>query len=253
MIKPRKSLGQNFFINNNLAKQIVQIVQNDKPKVIVEIGPGQGYFSNLFSKENVTMVMVEKDDTLAQNLSYAIQNSIVINKDFLDWDFKELTQYKREDITFFGSLPYNVSKKIIKKIIESEHFKNNAYFIIQKEVAEKYTEKQPNNSLLSLRTEIYADVKKLFDIKPESFNPRPKVTSSFTQFIPKEESLEIADLIKFDKFMEEAFKQPRKKLANNLKRYTFKDEQRGITLLEKRPQHLSLEEYILLFSNISQL
>lgn len=251
MIKPRKSLGQNFFINNNLAKQIVQIVQNNKPKVIVEIGPGQGYFSNLFAQDNVEIVMVEKDDVLAQNLSYTVKNSIVINKDFLEWDFKELAQYKREDITFFGSLPYNVSKKIIKKIIESEHFKNNAYFIIQKEVAEKYTEKQPNNSLLSLRTEIYADVKKLFDIKPESFNPRPKVTSSLTQFSPKTKAYEITNLTKFDEFMEEAFKQPRKKLANNLKRYKFTDDDRAIALLEKRPQHLSIEEYLLLFSNIS--
>ena len=251
MIKPRKSLGQNFFINNNLAKQIVQIVQNNKPKVIVEIGPGQGYFSNLFAQDNVEIVMVEKDDVLAQNLSYTVKNSIVINKDFLEWEFKELAQYKREDMIFFGSLPYNVSKKIIKKIIESEHFQNNAYFIIQKEVAEKYTEKQPNNSLLSLRTEIYADVKKLFDIKPESFNPRPKVTSSLTQFSPKTKAYEIANLTKFDGFMEEAFKQPRKKLANNLKRYKFTDDGRAIALLEKRPQHLSLEEYLLLFSNIS--
>lgn len=251
MIKPRKSLGQNFFINNNLAKQIVQIVQNDKPKVIVEIGPGQGYFSNLFSQDNVEIVMVEKDDVLAQNLSYTIQDSIVINKDFLDWDFKELAQYKREDITFFGSLPYNVSKKIIKKVIESEHFKKNAYFIIQKEVAEKYAEREPNNSLLSLRNEIYADVKKLFDIKPESFNPRPKVTSSFTQFTPKGRGFEITDLKNFDKFLEQAFKQPRKKLANNLKRYEFKENQRAKVLLERRAQHLSLEEYAFLFSNIS--
>lgn len=251
MIKPRKSLGQNFFVNNNLAKQIVEIVQNNKPEIIVEIGPGQGYFSKFFSESDQKIIMIEKDDILAENLSYTIRNSIVINEDFLDWDFKELTPYKRESITFFGSLPYNVSKKIIKKITESEYFKNNAYFIIQKEVAEKYVEREPNNSLLSLRTEIYADVKKLFDIKPESFNPRPKVRSSFTQFSPREKDLQIGNLIKFDELMEEAFKQPRKKLANNLKRYSFKNENRIKNLLEKRPQHLSLEEYLLLFSNIS--
>lgn len=251
MIKPRKSLGQNFFINNNLAKQIAQIVKSNKPEVIVEIGPGQGYFSNLLAEEEVKVIMVEKDYMLAQNLTYTIKNSIVINEDFLDWDFKELAQYKRERITFFGSLPYNVSKKIIKKIIESEYFEKSAYFIIQKEVSQKYTDKEPNHNLLSLRTEIYADVKKLFDIGPESFNPRPKVTSSFTQFSPKETPLVVDDKIKFERFTENAFRQPRKKLANNLKQYKFKDGSRVKNLLEKRPQHLSLDEYLFLFSNIS--
>lgn len=251
MIKPRKSLGQNFFVNNNLAKQIVEIVKSTNPKVIVEIGPGQGYFSKLLSEGKTKLVMVEKDDFLAQNLAYTIKESIVVNEDFLEWDFKQLAEYSPKDITFFGSLPYNVSKKIIEKILKSRYFKNNAYFIIQKEVAEKYTEREPDNNLLSLRTQFFADVKKLFDIKPESFNPRPKVTSSFTQFLPKEKELEIKDFAKFERFTENAFRQPRKKLSNNLKSYNFKDEKFVKTLLEKRPQHLSLEEYILLFNNIS--
>lgn len=251
MTKPKKSLGQNFFINSNLAKQIVSVVKGNNPEVIVEIGPGQGYFSDLFAGNGTKVIMVEKDDLLAQNLAYTIKDGVVINEDFLDWDFKELAQYKRENITFFGSLPYNVSKKIIKKIVESEYFKSNAYFIIQKEVAEKYTDREPNNNLLSLRTQVYADVKKLFDIGPESFKPRPKVTSAFTQFSPLEKPLVVVDLIKFDELLESAFKQPRKKLTNNLKGYKFKAEKRVSSLLEKRPQHLSLEEYLLLFSNIS--
>lgn len=251
MIKPKKSLGQNFFINTNLAKQIVQIVKKNTPEVIVEIGAGQGYFSKLLRDEKTKLVMIEKDYTFAQDLSISIKDSIVVNEDFLDWDFKELAQYKREKIAFFGSLPYNVSKRIIKEIIESEYFKNDAYFIIQKEVAEKYTDREPNNNLLSLRTQIYANVKKLFDIKPDSFHPRPKVTSSFTQFSPTENPLYDFDLIKFDEFLENAFKQNRKKLANNLKRYNFGKKDNLRSLLEKRPQHLSLEEFFFLFSNIS--
>jgi len=251
MTKPKKSLGQNFFINNNLAKQIANIVEKNNPDVIVEIGPGEGYFSKLFSNSETDIIMIEKDDILAQNLSFLFPKNIIVNEDFLEWDFKELAKYKREKTTFFGSLPYNVSKHIIKKIVESEYFKNSAYFIIQKEVAQKYTEREPNNNLLSLRTQMLADTKKLFDIGPESFKPRPKVTSSFVEFSPTKKHVQVKDLIKFDEFTTDAFKQPRRKLSNNLKKYTFIVNDKTENLLEKRPQHLSLDDYIFLFSNIS--
>ncbi len=251
MIKPKKSLGQNFFVNYNLTRQIVDIVEKDNPEVIVEIGPGHGAFSRLFSKQVRSLILVEKDEILAQNLTYEIKGSVVINKDFLEWDLKELAQYRKDTILFFGSLPYNVSKRIIKKIVESEYFTNSAYFIIQKEVAEKYTGREPNNNLLSLRTKIYADVRKLFDIKPESFNPRPKVTSAFTQFSPTESDIVSFDITEFNEFIENAFKQPRKKLTNNLTKYSFRVSERVENFLDKRPQHLSLDDYIFLFTNIS--
>ena len=108
MIKTKKSLGQNFFVNENLARQSVQIIKSTNPEVIVEIGPGQGYFSKFFVDDSTKVIMIEKDDVLAQNLSYTIKNGIVVNEDFLEWDFKELAQYKRENITFFGSLPFRV-------------------------------------------------------------------------------------------------------------------------------------------------
>jgi len=261
MIKAKKSLGQNFFTNVNLAKRIVSTVLSQQTGIIVEIGPGQGYFSNLFKNTGKgflkNLIMIEKDDMLAQNLNTLFQKDIVINQDFLEWNFAELDKYSPENITFFGSLPYNVSKKIIEKTIQSKYFKSTAYFIVQKEVAEKYTSNPPQNNLLSTRTKIYAQTQKILDISPESFRPKPKVISSLISFSPQKEEYEFLKndftKISFDKFLQDAYKQPRKKLSNNLKNYTFNNDKSIVTILDKRPQHISLNEYIFLFSNIRNL
>jgi len=262
MIKTKKSLGQNFFTNPNLAKKIVDIVLQNPTDIIVEIGPGQGYFSKLFGERGKdflkNLVMVEKDDLLALNLKHLFPEYIVVNQDFLDWDFEELKKYSSENITFFGSLPYNVSKKIIEKIVQSEYFKTTAFFIIQKEVAEKYIAQPPENNLLATRTNIYSKAKKILDITPDSFKPKPKVMSSLISFTPEEkiyEELRKKDTRKeFDLFLQNAYKQPRKKLANNLKNYLFnKDAKRIESILDRRPQHISLDDFFYLFSNISEV
>lgn len=253
MIKAKKSLGQNFFINSNLAKQIVQIISEKPSDIIVEIGPGEGYFSNILDSKKKNLIMIEKDTVLASKLKHTFQKQLIVNSDFLEWEFQELEKHYGKEIVFFGSLPYNVSKKIIEKIIQSKFFNSESYFIIQKEVAEKYTDKEPNNNLLSLRTSIYANCRKLFDIKPEAFRPKPKVTSSFTLFEPKAMTSQNIILRKnkvFDRFLQDSFAQPRKMLSNNLRKYNFQQNEEIIKLLNARPQHLSLEEYVLLFSNI---
>jgi 16S rRNA (adenine1518-N6/adenine1519-N6)-dimethyltransferase len=245
----KKSLGQNFFVNKNLATQITEIVLKENPIVIVEIGPGLGAFTQLFAKEEIGLLAIEKDDNLARQLESLYPYTTVKNIDFLDWDFSDLKPFKKEKITFFGSLPYNVSKKIIKKIITSEFFNYPSFFIIQKEVAEKYCSKEPNNNFLSLSTALYADTNKLFNISAESFRPKPNVNSTFMQFTPKNTSIE--DTEAFEKFLHNAFRQPRKTLKNNLGGKYFLPKEEITPLLQKRPQHLSLEQYLYLFNNIA--
>jgi len=255
-MKAKKSLGQNFFVNQNLAKRIVAEVLSDSVDILVEIGPGQGYFTKLFHEQGKEVLLIEKDDVLARQLQESFTKSKVLNVDLLEWDFEELKSNSEKKITFFGSLPYNVSKKIIERIIQSEYFNNPCFFIIQKEVAENYISKAPQNNFLATKSTLYADSKKIFDITPESFRPRPKVMSSLISFYPKSNSSpflnELSEKRKLDIFLQQSFKQPRKKLSNNLKNYTFfTDESEKVQkLLERRAQHTSLEEFLFLFSNI---
>mgnify|MGYP001171492130 CR=1 FL=1 len=239
----KKSLGQNFFINENLGNQIISYISTESCPYVVEIGPGAGFFTMKLKNLGKELLVIEKDDILAQKLNNEEIN--VINTDFLNWDFEEL---ENKEVIFFGSLPYNVSKPIISKIISSEHFTNNCYFIIQKEVAQKYIAKAPDSNLLSLKSQIYANCKKILDIGPSSFKPAPKVNSSLVMFSPTRNKIS-ANISSFESFLEECFTHPRKTLRNNLKGLKFNNNFEK--LLQKRPQHLSLEEYLQLFNDKS--
>jgi 16S rRNA (adenine1518-N6/adenine1519-N6)-dimethyltransferase len=248
--KTKRSLGQNFFVNRNLAKQITDIIEKENADLIVEIGPGSGSFTQFLVKQNSDLLLIEKDDVLSKILAEEYPSVKVKNTDFLEWEFDELKSYSKKRILFFGSLPYNVSKKIIQQILSSNYFNTASYFIIQKEVAEKYTDLEPNNSILSVYTSLFADVKRLFDISPESFKPRPNVNSSFVRFAPKNMDIDI-DVEAFKKFLQTCFKYPRKTLRNNLKDSFKIENKKTQELLSKRPQHLSLNEFLFLFSNIN--
>lgn len=248
-MKKKKSLGQNFFVNKNLAERIIEILLVNLPDVVVEIGPGGGYFTDLIASKVKSLVLIEKDDDLALDLSLKYPKADVVNKDFLDWDLNELQKYADSKILFFGSLPYNVSKKIIRKIIFSKYYKNPSFFIIQKEVAQKYIAKAPDSNVLALETALFADCKKLFDISSDSFRPMPKVTSSFIQFTPNEKLGEkLQNIEDFISFLFDCFNQPRRTVANNLKKYNLENDEL-LKILEKRPQHLSLSDCLLLYSS----
>jgi 16S rRNA (adenine1518-N6/adenine1519-N6)-dimethyltransferase len=233
-MRTKRSLGQNFFINEHLGEKIVEIILSENPSSVTEIGPGRGFFTGKLHENILNIYCVEKDDHLAQMLEQQYPSIVIHNEDFLDFNLDNLPK----DTLFFGSLPYNVSKPIIRKILTSENFTKPAYFIIQKEVAEKYIAKEPKNNLLSLSTQLYATPKKIFNIKSGSFRPKPKVESAFVRFTPnKQENIPEG----FESFLRKAFGSPRKTLRNNLKT------KNANPLLDKRPSELSLNEYLILF------
>lgn len=231
-----KNLGQNFFVNKGLGKKIADIVSDTKIQSIIEIGPGEGFFTKLLSPNFNSYAAIEKDDHLADNLQKQFKDITVVNIDFLDFNFENIT----EKTTCFGSLPYNISKRIITKCIEDFDRFDLMYFIIQKEVAQKYVGTAPNSSIISLTTSIFANVEILFHISPGSFVPQPKVTSSFIKITPNNNLKKIEDPKKLIGIIKQAFGRPRKKLRNNLRNVTGIDEK----LLNMRPQELSLEDYI---------
>lgn len=210
-MKYKKSLGQNFFNNPSLAKKIVDITISSKPKCIVEIGAGGGYFTDILYSYISNLIIFEKDEYFADILKKKYPKSVVINIDFLDVNLKDYV--KEKNIIVFGSLPYNVSKPIIKKCLEEKLF-TNLFFIIQKEVADKFV--SPKSSVLSILTKLYADTEVLFDIHPGSFRPKPKVTSSFIHMKPND-NVSLVDVVMFERIVKNAFKSPRKTIKNNVK------------------------------------
>ena len=234
-MKTKRSLGQNFFINSNLGDYIVNTVKEEGSSSIVEIGPGTGFFTERLIQNFKDITVIEKDTQLATTLKLQYPSIKVINEDFLSLN---LSIFNR-DCIYFGSLPYNVSKPIVRKIIESKDFNKKSFFIVQKEVAEKYIYKEPY-STLSLTTYIYAKAKKILDISPDSFRPRPNVNSSLISFTPLKR--DIRNIKMLEELISLSFKQPRKNLYNNLRGSKY--ENACIPFKIYRPAQLDLDSYI---------
>ena len=249
MTRAKKSLGQNFLVDRNVLENIVEttIIEN---KNILEIGPGTGNLTSFILKKKPKKVLViEKDSELSSELNQTYKEQItIINDDVLNIDENLLLN---EKLTVFGNLPYNISTEILSKWILN--LKNNFWFdnlvlMFQKEVADRIIAKfnTSNYGRLSILSNWKLNIKKICDIKPESFSPKPKIDSSLLLFSPKQNFYKIKDPKNLEKITRIFFSQRRKMLKK-----PFNQVFNGKTdLLDKfnldlnlRPQNLDFETY----------
>ena len=214
-IKAKKSLGQNFLIDREVLEKIVSIT-NIADKEVLEIGPGSGNLTTYILKQKPKkLYVVEKDDDLAILLKEKFDNEIeIINNDILKVSEDKISNQK---LSVFGNLPYNISTEILSKWIlniGSNFWFESLVLMFQKEVADRIIS-QFNNSKygrLSILSSWKLNVKKIIDIKPQSFSPRPKIDSSLLLFTPKKNFFELKDPKNLEKITRIFFSQRRKML-----------------------------------------
>ena len=259
MIKAKKSLGQNFLIDNNILDIIVSCI-NIHNKTVLEIGPGTGNLTNFILKKNPNKVFViEKDDVLAEKLKVKFPNKLnIINDDVLNINESSLFN---EKIIVFGNLPYNISTEILSKWISN--LKDNFWFealilMFQKEVADRIIANfnSSNYGRLSILANWKLNIKKITDIKPNSFHPKPKIDSSLLFFTPKKDFYKIKDPRSLEKITRIFFNK-RKKMIKKPYNQIFNGD---LKVLEKlklnlnlRPQNLSYETYYKLTEEYEKL
>ncbi len=241
--KPKRSLGQNFFVNPNLGKFLIEKTLETNPEKVIEIGSGKGFFTKLLLEKNAEVISIEKDNLLSESLKFLFPNLEVYNEDIFSKNIVHLFKDQKNTVCF-GSLPYNISKKIISYLAVNSDIKI-FYFVIQKEVAEKYLAKK-KSSRLSIATEIYFDAKAVVNIAPENFKPRPNVLSSFVKFTRNENEKDVENIDSFLRYLDRAFKQPRKTLKNNLQRHYNLDSE----ILKTRAEDLNLQEHLNLWRSL---
>ena len=196
MIRAKKSLGQNFLINQDTIQTIVgTTLIGDKE--VLEIGPGTGNLTQEILKKNPKKVyVIEKDNELSDSLKTKFGNKIkVYNDDILNFDEKSLSNNK---LIVFGNLPYNISTEIlcnwIINLTSNNYWFSELILMFQKEVANRIISNF-NTSFygrLAIITNWKLNVKKICDIGPECFSPRPKIDSSLLHFTPKNNFVKIA-------------------------------------------------------------
>lgn len=213
----KKQLGQNFIRSTATIKKILGYLEIQPTDNIIEIGPGDGRFTDELIQHDLTkLTLVEIDTDLVNFLNNKFENSIskgsleILNQNILDINLSTFNLQPK----LYGSLPYNISKRIIAKFIECENLPERMVFIVQKEVAQDYVAQVPNASYLSNYIKIFADAKLVMNIPKEQFYPMPKVDGGVLLIKPKKVNLEEGRAIA--KFIYNGFRNKRKKLSKVL-------------------------------------
>ena len=249
-IIPKKSLGQNFLIDDNVVKKICNSGCIKEEDYILEIGPGAGKLTEfLILKNPRKFYLIEKDRGLIGLLNKKFKDKVtVINEDILKFELKVLSN---SNLVVFGNLPYNISSQILSKFIHYNKLEfeyKKLVFMFQKEVADRiladYNSK--NYGRLSIFSSWKLKIKKIMDIDPSSFFPKPKVVSSLLVFEPKTQFVEFKDSKNLEHITNIFFNQKRKMIKKPLN-ILFKDPNKVIKELNLninlRPQNLSKETF----------
>ena len=249
MIKVKKSLGQNFLTDKNVINKIVNLT-SIQDKTILEVGPGTGNLTSyILKKRPKKFYVIEKDNKLALILNNKFKDQlIIINEDILKIDETLLFD---ETVTVFGNLPYNISTEILSKWItnlKDQFWFNSLILMFQKEVADRIIAKFNTSSYgrLSILSNWKLNIRKICDIKPESFSPKPKVDSSLLLFTPKKKYVKIQNPKNLEIITRTFFNQRRKMLKKPFNQL-FNGNQSVLDKLKidlnLRPQNINLDTY----------
>ena len=249
-IKPKKSLGQNFLIDQNIINLIINSASIKKDDVILEVGPGTGNLTEkILLKKPKKLIVVEKDKNLAKNLLEKFDNKIeIINDDILKINEEKLSKSR---IVVFGNLPYNISTQILAKWIKLKNLNfiyKKLILMFQKEVADRILantgEKQYGR--LSILSSWKMNVIKIKEVSPNSFYPSPKVKSTILLFEPKKNFFQIRNPQNLEFITSTFFGQKRKMIKKPLKTIFNNIDKISNKLkinTNERPQNLSPNVY----------
>jgi 16S rRNA (adenine1518-N6/adenine1519-N6)-dimethyltransferase len=249
--KPKKSLGQNFLIDNNIIKKIVEIGEINNNSFVMEIGAGRGSLTNLIiDKKPKNIIAIEKDVKLAELLKKkfgTLNNIKILNKNVLDLLKNKILD---KNIIVYGNLPYNISTKILSTLILLEKWPpwySTLIFMFQKEVADRIIAKTNTKEYgrLAVLSNWRLEVKKHFDVSSNCFFPKPKVVSTVLSFRPIKNSKYILKNPKNLEKITQLFFSNRRKMINKVVKKIFKKDELIVDNLNinlnKRPGELESE------------
>lgn len=241
--KFKKSLGQNFLRDNVILDKIFSSIDFTGCKRVIEIGPGDGALTKNLIHTGLPITAIEIDNNLANHLAkrYINQEGIkIINQDILKTDLKKFEGNRN---IFVGNLPYNISSQIILNLLESGISFNSATFLIQKELANRFAPKEGKSTKISLQANFFANVEQLFDVHPEAFVPKPKVTSTLIKISPHNRNQKrIKDYARLKNLLSLCFANPRKQIRSSLRHLINSFEQLTFEV-SLRPEELALKNY----------
>ncbi|GAA4111370.1 16S rRNA (adenine(1518)-N(6)/adenine(1519)-N(6)) -dimethyltransferase RsmA [Aquimarina addita] len=256
-VQAKKHLGQHFLADEDIAKKIGDTLTLQKYKNVVEIGPGMGVLTKYILQKEVCLIAMDLDSESIEylNTNFPLEHPEIrkakttfkiIEADFLKYDLELL--FGDEPFAITGNFPYNISTQIVFKTLENRDQIPEFTGMFQKEVAQRICAKEGNKTygILSVLVQAFYDAEYLFTVPPTVFNPPPKVDSGVLRLIRKKEYTLPCKEKLFFTVVKTAFGQRRKTLRNSLKTLSFPDEIRAMPIFSKRPEQLTVAEFITL-------
>lgn len=261
-VKAKKHLGQHFLNDEEVSKRIADTLQKDNYNNLLEIGPGMGVLTKHLLGQYKQFVAMDLDrESIAYlNSTFKKEHALdsedktfkVVEADFLKADLNQY--FGHEQFAIIGNFPYNISTQIVFKALEYKKQIPEFSGMFQKEVAERICAKEGSKTygILSVLAQAFYTAEYVFTVPPEAFNPPPKINSGVLRLQRKEnyelpcEEKKLRDVVKT------AFQQRRKTLRNSLKKFNLSPELREEPIFAKRPEQLSVEQFIELTLKISE-
>lgn len=223
-IKPARSKGQNFLINEKIYDDIVKAADINKGDIVLEVGPGLGFLTARLAKAAGQVIAVELDDQLATYLQMAVDaqdldNVRIVNQDILKFNVaKELPADRSYKIV--ANLPYNITSVFLRNFLSSQRQPASLVLMLQKEVAQRIVAQAPDMSLLALSVQYYAKPYIVREVKAGNFWPEPEVDSAVIrldcQLLDSKDSAQVEADRLFFRIARSGFSAKRKMLKNNL-------------------------------------
>lgn len=231
-----KKFGQNFLINRDILNQIIETADLQKTDYVIEIGPGLGVLTQELAKKAAKVTTIELDIKLIEYLQKTLPENVeVVYQDALKFTPPQTANYK-----VVANIPYNITSPLISHFLQSPNPPISMTLLVQHEVAEKIIAKEPDHTVLSLQTQLFATPKIIKTVSSHCFFPAPKVTSAIIHLEtidnPHPQAKKIISIAK------RAFSQKRKKLSNTL--HEAKNILTELNLNNLRPQNLSIANWI---------
>ncbi|AZA73875.1 16S rRNA (adenine(1518)-N(6)/adenine(1519)-N(6))-dimethyltransferase RsmA [Chryseobacterium indoltheticum] len=244
-VKAKKHLGQHFLTDENIAKKIVEGLSFENYGNVLEVGPGMGVLTKYLIEKEQKIYLAEID---TESIEYLKKHYEKITEetfvgDFLKHDFAGLNN---EQIAVIGNFPYNISSQILFKIIDHYEQIPEMVGMFQKEVAERTAAvpRTKDYGILSVLIQAYYDVKYLFTVHENVFNPPPKVKSGVIRLTRNPKEGLGGNEILFKQIVKAGFNQRRKKLSNSLKVLNIPEALKTHEFLDKRAEELSVADFI---------
>ena len=257
-LRPKKSLGQNFLHDRNIINKIISVSKINSNDEVLEVGPGTGTLTKfIVSQKPKKVYVIEKDENLANALEKQYLNKVeVIKKDILK--IPNEFYYGRKFL-IFGNLPYNISTKILSNLCLNKSLKvSKMILMFQKEVAERILAdvNSKEYSRITILSKWKFDIKRVTDVKPNSFFPRPKVHSTVLEFVPKKKVHEIKDPGNLEKITRIFFSQRRKMIKKSInvlfKKVPFNYKKFSVSPSD-RPQNIDINKYLRIVNEYENL